>query len=344
MYYNPLEEKIITKERLAAIIGESAVIKKDSTIEECRKKLKPKKKETTHIFIGSNKGGVGKSMASLQIAWTLYAKGYKVLLADLDAQANITCTLLEDEREVEAKKSLYNVLSNECDFKDIIFPICEGLELMGANKDLSEIDYFLRTKEEKKDQLNFLDRDKSKPDESNEIYKQTYKAFKELGENYDFVIYDTNPETNKFNRLSMQVCDIAVIPIQAKESSLKGRMTTMLEIKDSYRTIERDSSTLKNRIKLLFNNSNEIPVTKKEKVIDMVYKELRGELLTNYIDYSYELGEASDVGYPSFAHDGVSIETIRQISSVVDEIIDIEKSLTEPKQSKRRKHLFVKEL
>ena len=73
MFYNPIEDKVLGKEVLKAVASNnpnSKNLKEDTTYNEARKILSKGigRNETTHIFIGSNKGGVGKSMTSLQIA------------------------------------------------------------------------------------------------------------------------------------------------------------------------------------------------------------------------------------------------------------------------------------
>lgn len=345
MFYNPIEDKVLGKDVLFAVASDNPnvnKIKENTTYSEARNILSKgiKRKTPTHIFIGSNKGGVGKSMTALQVAWFLNARGYKVLLADLDAQANITCSLLEDGTKTEADKSFYDVLTGEATFDQVISHVSDGFDLMGANQKLSEVDYFLRSQEANQNS-SYFDRDKTQSDQSNEVYLQTYKIFKKLGENYDFIIYDTNPETNKFNRLSMQVCDIALVPMQAKESSAKAYMVTLTEINDSFISVARDASDIEDRVKLLFNNNDYIPEKKKEKIINKIYKHFSGSILNEYIEYSYELGEASDVGWPAFAHNEIPLEIVENISNVVDEVIELADSVQSVRSTKKRRHMFL---
>jgi len=346
MFFNPIENKVLAKEFLLAMASSNPNAKKinsDLTYNDARNILSSgiEKKDTTHIFIGSNKGGVGKTMSSLQIAWFLNARGYRVLLADLDAQANITCSLLKDENKHEAELSLIDVLAGDANFDDIISEVTEGFDVMAGNQRLSEIDSFLRSQESSQE-TSYFDRDKTVNDSNNDIYLKTSNIFKKVGEKYDFVIYDTNPETNKFNRLSMQVCDVALIPMQAKESSAKAYMVTLNEIHDSFVTIERPVDDIEQRVKLLFNNNIPIPEKKKESVIKKVYGYFSGSILNDFIEYSYELGEASDVGWPAFAHNEVSIDTVINLASVVDEVIELSDFVKREKASPgKRRHIFL---
>lgn len=345
MFYNPMEGKILTKEIICAIAGNNPNTKnlnENHTYSEVRKILsRPNhKKDTTHIFVGSNKGGVGKSAFSIQLSWYLNARGHSVLLVDADAQANTTCSLLADESKIEADMCLFDLLTGSAKIEDIIFSVTDGLDIMGANSSLSEIDHYLRS-HESTEVNNYFERDMRKSNSSNDIYLKAYNLFKSIGENYDYVIYDTNPETNRFNRLSMQVCDIAIIPMQPKESSAKAFSVTLAEIHDSFITVGRDVSNITDKVKLLFNNISYIPENKKEAIIKKIYQHFSGSILSDYIDYSFELGEASDVGWPAFIHSEISINTIMNISGVVDEIIKLIDEVKGEKNSKKRRHMFL---
>ena len=342
MFINPVSDKELFGDRIKLACGNNPNANKlpeKCTYKEARNILKKgmKTKKTTNIFVGSNKGGVGKTMTALQISWNLHLRGYKVLLCDLDAQANITCSLLEDKNKIEADYSYFDVLTGDKNFNDIISEVDEDFCLMGANRDLSEIDSFLRESEgDSRDNEDlFADNDSTQDSDSSAIYKKSFDQFTELSKNFDFVIYDTNPETNRFNRISMQICDLALIPFQAKEASIKGHTITVEEINDSFLSIGRDASNLQNQVKRLFNNSSYI---KDKKKMDDILSKIRGafgsSMLNNFIDYSYELGEASDIGWPSFAHNGVDDLILSDIANIVDEIIDL--SVSDNKEADSR--------
>ena len=87
------------------------------------------------IAISNHKGGVGKTTSAINIGAGLNKLGYKVLLIDLDAQANLSQSL----GIVEPERSIYGALRGLYTLKESIIPIPEltGLEVIPSTLDLS---------------------------------------------------------------------------------------------------------------------------------------------------------------------------------------------------------------
>ena len=68
------------------------------------------------IALVNQKGGVGKTTLSINMAAILADLGYKVLLIDNDSQSNVTNTFLTEE----PSKTLYNVMLRDIDLKEVI--------------------------------------------------------------------------------------------------------------------------------------------------------------------------------------------------------------------------------
>ncbi|MCF8060460.1 MAG: AAA family ATPase [Bacteriovoracaceae bacterium] len=340
MYINPIEGEKFPVERWECITGGlgqvgAKMLSLDEVVSIMSKRRTDKGSLGKHIFIGSNKGGVGKTMTSIQLAWTLVMKGYKVLYADMDPQANMTYGLLEDEEKTEADLSFYEALVGECKFEEIKGEVCDTFHLIGANSNLSEIDHYLRTKLEK-GSGNFFDNEPSSESEMLQLYKDTYALFKELGRKYDFVIYDTNPETNAFNRISMQMADIAIVPIQPKEASVKGYGVTRDEIIESVEVVGRSQSEIKNKIKILLNEAQPIPLERREKLVGKIRDFFGSNVLNSEISFSFDLGEASDLSFPAIAFEGVSNNQLEELNALAEEVIElaIKEKITRPRRGR----------
>ena len=115
------------------------------------------------ISILNPKGGAGKTVSSVNIAYALIRKGKKVLLIDLDPQSNSTTGLGIDRSKI--KKSIYNVIVGDCEIKEAIYKtpfknlsiVPSVIDLAGAEMELFQIGFqdkeFIIT-EQLKQQLN----------------------------------------------------------------------------------------------------------------------------------------------------------------------------------------------
>lgn len=74
--------------------------------------------------ISNHKGGVGKTTTAASMGAALASMGYKVLLVDLDAQANLTSSLLQNE---EQERTTYNALKEQTSL-----PIVEVKKIYGS--------------------------------------------------------------------------------------------------------------------------------------------------------------------------------------------------------------------
>ena len=139
---------------------------------------------TKVLTTGNFKGGVGKTTNAVLTAYTLSNKGYKVLVVDLDPQANATELLFATMTNVykikpEFKETLFVSIQNN-KISNSLISVKENLDLLPSFTDLEKyIDYL----------AELYDDDYSKDTHFSNLLN-------EIKENYDFIIIDVPPQLN----------------------------------------------------------------------------------------------------------------------------------------------------
>ena len=170
------------------------------------------------ISLVNQKGGVGKTTTSINLSSSLGQFGKKVLLIDLDPQSNST-TGLGIER-VKIKKSIYNVMMDECNIEDTIIKTpFKNLSIIPALIDLASVDIELI-------QLSIQDKNFI-------ITQQLKKQLERIKDRYDYILIDCPPNLGILTTNALAASDSVLIPIQCEYYSLEGvnqLLSTILKI------------------------------------------------------------------------------------------------------------------
>lgn len=149
------------------------------------------------ISFGNHKGGVGKTTTTASVGSILSSKGFKVLVIDLDAQANLTVSLLKEEQE----DSIYYTLTGRSKELPII-PITENLSIVPASLQLAMAEMELTA---------VISREK--------ILAELLE--KEKG-NYDFILIDCPPSLGLLTLNAFTASNEIIIPLVAEVLPFKG--------------------------------------------------------------------------------------------------------------------------
>lgn len=150
------------------------------------------------IALVSNKGGTGKTTASLHLAAGLARKGHKTLLIDMDSQANLTsATGLKTERF-----HLGHLLTGEADAREVILTAHPDFHLVPSHRDL--VSYELKVAAE--------------PD-----YAYLLKdALAEVEQDYDYIVIDTAPSLGTLTYNALTACHHYIVPMQGENFAYLG--------------------------------------------------------------------------------------------------------------------------
>lgn len=167
----------------------------------------PPKEPSMIITVFNNKGGVGKTTTTINLAAAFAKMGKRVLLIDVDAQANLTTGLGIDPLEDVEKKGRHDVatllLSPQVKLKEVIIP-CRwkdlALDLVPAHIRLSSMEADLHRA----------------PD----IDRALVKKLK--GHEYNIVMIDPPPSFGKVNAISLMAADSVFIPIQLSPYAIRA--------------------------------------------------------------------------------------------------------------------------
>ncbi len=162
---------------------------------------------TKIISLVNQKGGVGKTTTSINLAASLGKMGKKTLIIDLDPQGNTTTGLGVNKGEIKA--SIYDVLNGDSTIKRAIKKTSfDLLSIIPATINLAGIDYELL--------------EKGHNDAEFKKNEQLRNALEEVKDNYDYIIIDCPPSLGVLTTNALVASDSVIIPVQCEFFALEG--------------------------------------------------------------------------------------------------------------------------
>tara|TARA_B100000401_G_scaffold338569_1_gene237097 strand:+ start:8215 stop:9069 length:855 start_codon:yes stop_codon:yes gene_type:complete len=232
------------------------------------------------LAIANQKGGVGKTTTSMNLAAALGVLEKKVLVIDADPQANATSGLGFDPRNIT--NGIYECLINEVEPKDIILTSSSpNLDLIPAHIDLVGAEV---------EMINLPNRE-----------KMMRMAIDKVKENYDFIIIDCSPSLGLITINALTASDAVVIPVQCEYFALEGLGKLLNTIKIVQTRLNNDLA-----IEGILLTMYDTRLRLSNQVVDEVKTHFQDLVFDTIIQRNTKLGEAPSHGESIIMHDASS--------------------------------------
>ena len=232
------------------------------------------------LSIVNQKGGVGKTTTTINLAACLCKMKRKVLLVDLDPQSNATRGSGIDITSIN--NSINDVLLDRGNIDDVILSsICNGFDLLPATPELTESEVNLIGKKDRE----FILRDK----------------LNQISCRYDYILMDCPPSLNILTVNSLVSATGVLIPVQCEFYALQGLSELINTIKQIQNT-SNENLKVEGILRTMFDSRNNLS----NDVSDQLKKHFPDDLYKTKIPRNIRVAEAPSYGMSILEYDGLS--------------------------------------
>ncbi|CAM1364645.1 Chromosome partitioning protein ParA [Tenacibaculum litopenaei] len=247
------------------------------------------------IAIANQKGGVGKTTTTVNLAAALGVLEKKVLLIDADPQANATSGLGLDVESIEV--GTYQVLEHTVNPKDAVLQTdSPNVDLIPAHIDLVAIEIELVDKAEREYMLN--------------------KAMASIKDDYDYILIDCAPSLGLITLNSLVAADSVIIPIQCEYFALEGLGKLLNTIK-SVQQIHNPSLDIEGLLLTMFDARLRLS----NQVVEEVRKHFSSMVFETVVHRNIRLSEAPSYGESIISYDATSKGAVNYLN-LANEILN----------------------
>jgi len=232
------------------------------------------------IAVTNQKGGVGKTTSSINIAASLAATKRKVLLIDLDPQGNASsgCGIDKDELEFHVLDVLLGEKSaEEC----IIDAEQAGIYILPSNSDLAVAEAHLLNMDSKESRLK--------------------QAIEPIQHQYDYIFIDCPPSLNILTVNALVAAKSVMIPMQCEYYALEG-LSALIRTVEQITEAVNPSLQIEGILRTMYDPRNRLAV----EVSSQLHQHFGEKVYRTVIPRNVRLAEAPSYGLPALLYDRLS--------------------------------------
>ena len=227
--------------------------------------------------VANQKGGVGKTTTSVNLAAGLARIGQRVLLVDLDPQGNATMGSGVDKRKLAL--TVYDVLLESASVREaaVLAEKC-GYHLLGANRELAGAEVELVDVERRE--------------------KRMKAALAEIDADYDFVLIDCPPSLSMLTLNGLCSAHGVIVPMQCEYFALEGLTDLVNTIKQVHANLNPDLQII-GLLRVMFDPR----ITLQQQVSEQLKEHFGDKVFDSVIPRNVRLAEAPSYGLPGVVFD-----------------------------------------
>ena len=232
------------------------------------------------VCIANQKGGVGKTTTAINLSASLAILGHRVLLIDLDPQANASSGL--GVHQLDGRPTTYDLLMGEAAAEQVVVPTAQdGLEILPAQRDLVGAEVEL---------VQALARE-----------RRLLDALAPIRERYDIILVDCPPSLGLLTINGLTAADGVLIPLQCEYYALEG-LSALMETVRLIRERLNPALQVEGILLTMFDTRNSLS----HQVAEEVRQHFSDDVFSTVIPRNVRLSESPSHGVPVAHYDATS--------------------------------------